>query len=319
MNLASLVLPEGEFRIIRCDVADRLLACHDGDAALLYLYALRHDGKVRNADAMRALHMTADTFERSLFTLSNLAITTQVVATPDPALKKPKYTSGELREARQHDTAFTQLCEAAEGLADRALSESVLRTLYTVYEHMKLPADVIYELLVYVKSQTNALKPSAIEQEAAQWLDRGVLSLHDAQEHLSRLETEKPLLNALFGVLQITGRQPSPAEKSIATYCVEKGFSPDALALACTRMQKHSAQPSMKYLRGILQRWDEKNIHTLSEITTAEPEFTKKTTTSTFQKPAPQTPAPDGKLDAWEVEWLAELEQRKRAQMEGFA
>ena len=37
MSLASLLMPEGEFRVVRCDVVDKLIQCGDGDAALPYL------------------------------------------------------------------------------------------------------------------------------------------------------------------------------------------------------------------------------------------------------------------------------------------
>ena len=40
--MTSVLLPEGELRVARCDTLDKLIAVGDGDAALLYLYILRH-------------------------------------------------------------------------------------------------------------------------------------------------------------------------------------------------------------------------------------------------------------------------------------
>ena len=42
MSLFSAVLPDGEFRAAKCDMLDQLIAVGDGNAALLYLYILRH-------------------------------------------------------------------------------------------------------------------------------------------------------------------------------------------------------------------------------------------------------------------------------------
>ena len=42
--MTSVLLPEGELRVARCDMLDKLIAVGDGDAALLYLYILRHGG-----------------------------------------------------------------------------------------------------------------------------------------------------------------------------------------------------------------------------------------------------------------------------------
>ena len=58
MNLSSLLLPEGEFRVIRCDIADKLIACGDGDSALLYLYALRHGDQADEKTVIRTLNFT---------------------------------------------------------------------------------------------------------------------------------------------------------------------------------------------------------------------------------------------------------------------
>ena len=35
--MTSVLLPEGELRVARCDMLDKLIAVGDGDAALLYL------------------------------------------------------------------------------------------------------------------------------------------------------------------------------------------------------------------------------------------------------------------------------------------
>lgn len=45
--MTSVLLPEGELRVARCDMLDKLIAVGDGDAALLYLYILRHGGTGR--------------------------------------------------------------------------------------------------------------------------------------------------------------------------------------------------------------------------------------------------------------------------------
>ena len=69
--MTSVLLPEGELRVARCDMLDKLIAVGDGDAALLYLYILRHGGTDGSA-AARALRLSADRYERAAFTLNNL-------------------------------------------------------------------------------------------------------------------------------------------------------------------------------------------------------------------------------------------------------
>ena len=61
--MTSVLLPEGELRVARCDTLDKLIAVGDGDAALLYLYILRHgseDGRLR----VRSIYPTSATSAR---------------------------------------------------------------------------------------------------------------------------------------------------------------------------------------------------------------------------------------------------------------
>lgn len=60
--MTSVLLPEGELRVARCDMLDKLIAVGDGDAALLYLYILRHGGTDGSA-AARALRLSADRYD----------------------------------------------------------------------------------------------------------------------------------------------------------------------------------------------------------------------------------------------------------------
>ena len=62
--MTSVLLPEGELRVARCDMLDKLIAVGDGDAALLYLYILRHGGTDGSA-AARALRLSAQQPDRA--------------------------------------------------------------------------------------------------------------------------------------------------------------------------------------------------------------------------------------------------------------
>lgn len=129
--MTSVLLPEGELRVARCDMLDKLIAVGDGDAALLYLYILRHGGTDGSA-AARALRLSADRYERAAFTLNNLIAPTEKPkqqptnppkrrATPAMSCAVPVWTT----------RPFSGLCDAAEGITGRALTEGQLRCLLT--------------------------------------------------------------------------------------------------------------------------------------------------------------------------------------------
>ena len=122
MAPTSVLLPEGELRVARCDMLDKLIAVGDGDAALLYLYILRHGGTADDKTAARALHLSAERYERAAFTLNQL-ITPAEPRKEDRAADSPQYTADELRRARLDDHKFAAVCESAESVLARTLPE----------------------------------------------------------------------------------------------------------------------------------------------------------------------------------------------------
>ncbi|MFQ9128502.1 MAG: hypothetical protein ACLR4Z_19005 [Butyricicoccaceae bacterium] len=98
--MTSVLPPEGELRVARCDTLDKLIAVGDGDAALLYLYILRH-GSEDGRTAARALHLSDERYERAAFTLNNLsAPAAETKNTGKERNAAPQYTAAELRRAR---------------------------------------------------------------------------------------------------------------------------------------------------------------------------------------------------------------------------
>lgn len=311
MSLPSLLLPEGEFRVIRCDIADKLLACGDGDSALLYLYVLRRGNAYQEKTAMRELGFSKERYDRAVFTLTSLTIRETVPApqpSSDPAAA-PKYAMNELRQAREGDHKFAAVCVTAEDALGRTLNEGQLRSLYTIYDHLGLPAEVIIELLCYLKRDKGTISRRDIEREAYLWSDMGIYTAQEAQAYLARREAEKPLVGAMLEAMHVVGREPAQAERRLISESIEKGFTPDAVALAVRRMEQNIGKYSLNYLRKILVLWDEKGVHTVSEITALEPETAKKT------QSAPTTAAasaPTGNIEDWERDWLNEMEHRRK-------
>ena len=233
--MTSVLLPEGELRVARCDMLDKLIAVGDGDAALLYLYILRHGGTDGSA-AARALRLSADRYERAAFTLNNLiAPTEKNKTTTDKSTEAPRYTGDELRRARLDDQTFSGLCDAAEGITGRALTEGQLRCLLTIYDYLGLDAGATIELLSYLKSEKGTVRTTDLRREANQWADMGIVTAQAAQQYLTRRADEKPLSEAIYRALGADTEQPAPKEQRVCRFALAHGFPADAVELAVHR------------------------------------------------------------------------------------
>lgn len=300
----SVLLPEGELRVARCDMLDKLIAVGDGNAALLYLYILRHGGAADDKTAARALHLSAEQYERAAFTINQLTASAAPVKQEQPDAA-PQYTGDELRRARVEDHKFSAVCETAEGVLGRTLTEAQLRCLLTAYDHLGLSAGAIIELLAYLKNEKGTVRLKDIREESYQWADMGVTSAQAAQQYLARRANEKPFSEAIYKALGTDPAQPAPKEQRVCRFALAHGFPPEAVALAAERSDKKQGRRSLDYLLGILRNWDKAGVHTVSEITALEPETREAVGQTTAQ------PTDSATLAAWEQDWAARVRSHR--------
>ena len=303
MSLTSLIPAGSEYCVLRADAVDRLLSCGDADGALLYLYLIRRGSDFREEDAMRDLHFSPERMERAVFTLTNLQIASAprdlrpAKTTGSPS---PRYTVSELRARRTDDRRFEAVCQTAESVLGRMLTESQLRTLYTAYDHLGLPADVLIDLLTYLKQEKQTVTRRDIEEQAYLWADMGIYTAQASAAFLSRLEKEKPIIADMLRALDMAGCSPSPSEYRYLSEFIRQGFDANAVGLAKERLYQRIGRFSWKYLKGILDSWHDKGVHTVEEITALEP--------AVKQQAAPSPAAPQSEqLQDWEKDWLDQL------------
>ena len=252
---------------------------------------------------MRDLHFSPERMERAVFTLTNLQIASAprdlrpAKSTGSPS---PRYTVSELRARRTDDRRFEAVCQTAESVLGRILTESQLRTLYTAYDHLGLPADVLIDLLTYLKQEKQTVTRRDIEEQAYLWADMGIYTAQASAAFLSRLEKEKPIIADMLRALDMAGRSPSPSEYRYLSEFIRQGFDADAVGLAKERLYQRIGRFSWKYLKGILDSWHDKGVHTVEEITALEPAVKQQTA------PSPAAPQSE-KLQDWEKDWLDQL------------
>lgn len=304
MSVSDLILNTDDFCVLKGDLVDKILLSSNPDAALLYLYMSRAKKSFTQANAMKHLNFSKERYDLAVYELRTMQVVKDKNDKPKESIAftdKPKYTVAELRDARS-DKRFSAVCDTCESVLGKALTEGYLRTLLYIYDRLKLPAEVIVELLMYLKSKSTTVpRRMDIEREAHLWVDMGIATHNDASNYIASKFAEKPLFDAMMSALKIYGRDPQPIEERYILYFINYGFTADVVELAVERMNNSLGKFSFQYLNKILLSFKEKNLFTVEEIIANDPEYTKS------DKNIKPNINRSGELADWEIELMKEL------------
>lgn len=306
MSVSSLILNTGDFCVLRGDIIDKILLSGNADAALLYLYMSRAKRKFEEKNAIKHLNFTKERYDRTVYELLSMqAIEKQAEKqTSISYTEKPKYTVNELKTSRS-DQNFDSVCQMAEGVLGKVLTDGYLRSLLYIYDSLNLPAEVIVELLVYLKEKSKTVpKRADIEREAHLWVDMGIATYTDATNYIASKYAEKPVFDAMMSALKIYGRDPQPIEERYILSFINYGFSPDVIEVSVDRMHNSIGKFSFQYLNKILLRLKEEKLFTIEQIVAKDPDFVKPIKQNDKNK-SPNTERTGALLD-WEIELIKE-------------
>jgi DnaD/phage-associated family protein len=77
-------------------------------------------------------------------------------------------------------------------------------------------------------------------------------------------------LHRLMGLLQIRGRNLTPAEERYAQSWLDMGFDDEAISMAYERTCINTGGLKWPYMNSILKRWHEAGLHTAEQIRTGD-------------------------------------------------
>lgn len=175
--------------------ADKLIAAHDGDVALLYIYLLRTgSGELEGAarDLCRTMGEVSAAYEK-LQRMGLLSGGSGAPAPekepprhPEPAEELPEYETEDLVRRSREDAGFSAVVQEAQKVLGHVLSSSDLKRLFGIYDYLALPPEVILMLLNHCVSTSKNRRPSMryIEKQAYVWANREILSLEQAEEYI---------------------------------------------------------------------------------------------------------------------------------------
>lgn len=255
---------------------DKLIAAHDGDTALLWLWLCRSG--VYNGDrAAEELCRTLGEMDRAYEKLCRMGlypITPDRKETPSsPAEELPQYTVNDVLRRSSEDGSFKAVLQEAERVLGRSLSSPDMKILFGIYDYLALPTEVIFVLLnycteLYRQKYGPGRLPSmrSIEKEAYSWANNEILTLEQAEEFIEESRSRRSREEEIKAALGIRGRELTPTERKYVFSWLDMGFSVDALSVAYDRTVTNTGSLKWNYMNKIVSSWHQKGIHTVQEI-----------------------------------------------------
>lgn len=270
----AMVALAGEVVSMTGETADKLLELGQGDAALLYVALTRHAGDL--ALARPRLGWSQGRLDAAYAALQSAGLVGPAPESSAAALRDdtpPEYNTADVVAALDGDASFASMIRGVERQLGVKLTAADLKQLYTVYDFIALPPEVILTLTTWcVEEMEEKYGPgrrprvSQIKKEARRWKDRGLDTLNAAEEFLSQQKSLRLRERGLLPKLGIRGRVPLDKEREYLAAWVDWGFPDETIVKAYEKTLLKKQAMSWPYMNSILRSWHGKGLHTLREV-----------------------------------------------------
>ncbi len=198
-----------------------------------------------------------------------------LTAAPVPKIKKtnflttkPNYSPQEIAIYMDQNEDIRYMYKFYEEKSGKTLSSTDINILYSFYDWLRLPVEVIIMLLEYCFS-INKKNMRYIEKIAIDWVDKGIDNIEKAEQHLKKLEQKNSACFQVKKSLGLTDRILSDTEsKYIDTWIGEKDYNIDLIKLAYDVTVLNTGKLAFPYLNSILSSWNERGIKTVEAAKT---------------------------------------------------
>ena len=278
MSDMKISLPGSEVVTITGQTIDKLIRAGDGDAALLYLYVLRTHGQKTASEAAIALDKSKGWVNSAMAVLSRMGLVHlddgyRIDETLKEPLKEPRqYTEQEITKEILSGSDFSVVVDETQRKLGKILSPDEMLRLYGIYENLRLPAEVILQLITHCIAECritgDGRAPSVryIEKAAFTWEREGIFTLDKAEDYLKALEVRKSVRGEYKRALQIWDRELSATEKRYVDDWVDMKFESGVIAIAYDKTVVKTGNLAWPYIDKILKTWHSKGLHTVQQV-----------------------------------------------------
>ena len=205
---------------------------------------------------------------------------------------KPTYSPMELEMYKNKYGNIAHIFNIAEKSLGRLLSANELSTVFSFYDWLRLPIDVIEVLLQYCATNGHR-NINYIESVAIDWSENKIITVELAENHIqSYNKNYREVLKALGQ----SGREATKKERGyIDKWLTDFNLSLDIILEACDKTIMNVGKPQFSYTDKILETWYQNGVSSIADIITLENKF--KALKSTAQPQAkPNAPTAKSKF-----------------------
>lgn len=178
----------------------------------------------------------------------------------ESAKMRPSYKSSEIDGAAERNQVLSGMFYQAEGILGHPLSGNETELLYSFYDWLGLPCEVIVMLLSYASKMGKTGK-HYLESVAIDWADKGIDTFDKAEEYISRLEEVHTKEHKIRSILGIYDRALTQTEKKyLKLWTEDMNVSPELVELAYDRTVENTGKLSWAYMNKILKNWHDSGI-----------------------------------------------------------
>lgn len=186
----------------------------------------------------------------------------QAAGAQEKGKKRPAYSPAQINDTLQRNPELKELYTYAEQKMGNILSNSEIRTLYSLYDWLKLPVEVIVMLFEYCDS-LGKLNLRYIERVAISWADQGILSVEAAEDFFQKKEQQKQRA-AQF--MQMSGQDRALTEREQQYLDGWAGkFDFSVIQVAYEQMILNIGKISFPYMDTVLANWEKKGVATAAD------------------------------------------------------
>jgi len=176
---------------------------------------------------------------------------------------KPKYNPVELEMYKNDYAEIHDLFEFCEHTLGKTLSDTELSTLYSFYDWLMMPTELIKYLLEYCAGK-NHRRMKYIEAVAIDWTENNIKTVAEAENHASVFNKD---YREIMSAMGLTGRNPATKELEFMDKWYKEWMMPLPLILeSCAKTVIAVGKAQFGYADKILESWHNAGAKTLEDV-----------------------------------------------------